>query len=225
MTSTGEEGRLRELLEEAVSDVEPRRGLDAIRTRTAASRRRPWLIGAAAAVIGSAAVVGAVVGWGTGPDSRRPPAGPDHGLSRLLTVYYVGDTAAGPRLFPERHTRLVGDAAVEAAVQEAVTGAAEDPDHRTPWPDGTSVAGVRRVSGVLTVDLSGDVARRPSGMAALQATLAVQQVVWTAQAVVHRRLPVRFFLEGRPTPRLLGVPTDHPVMAAPPGMVLAHGTP
>ncbi|MDX6301801.1 MAG: hypothetical protein QOF53_3015 [Nocardioidaceae bacterium] len=225
MTPTGEEGRLRALLEDAVSDVEPRPGLDVIRTRTAASRRRPWLIGAAAAVIGTAAVVGAVVGSGTGPDSRRPSAGPDHGLSRRLTVYYVGGTAAGPRLFPERHTRLVGDAATEAAVQEAVTGAADDPDHRTPWPAGTSVAGVRRAGGVLTVDLSGEVARRPSGMPALQARLAVQQVVWTAQAVVHRRLPVRFLLEGRPTPQLLGVPTDHPVTALPPGLVLAPATP
>jgi Sporulation and spore germination len=224
MTATGEEGRLRALLEDAVSDVEPRPGLDAIRTRTAASRRRPWLIGAAAAVIGTAALVGAVVGSGTDPDTRRPPAGADHGLSRRLTVYYVGDTAAGPRLFPERHTRLVGGAP-EAAVQEAVTGAADDPEHRTPWPAGTSVAGVRRAGGVLTVDLSGEVARRPSGMPAVQARLAVQQVVWTAQAVVHRRLPVRFLLEGRPTPQLLGVPTDHPVTAAPPGLVLAPGTP
>jgi hypothetical protein len=51
-------------------------------------------------------------------------------------------------------------------------------------------------------------------MTRAEAALAVQQLVYTAQAVAHERLPVTFLLEGRPAATLLGEPTDRPVAAA-----------
>jgi predicted transcriptional regulator len=216
-TATGVDDRLRAILEDAVSEVEPRAGLSSIRSRTSASRRRPWLVGVAAAAIATAATIGAVVGSANPSRSNDAPGGPA-GASGGVTVYFLADTGAGPRLLPERHERPTE---ARAAVEQAVTGAADDPDHRTPWPAGTSVAGVHAGQGVLSVDLSGEVAERPPGMPPAVARLAVQQVVWTARAAVHSRMPVRFLLDGRPTPTLLGVRTDRPVAAAAGRLVLA----
>jgi hypothetical protein len=67
---------------------------------------------------------------------------------------------------------------------------------------------------VLSVDLSGPVLDRPAGMTTADAGLALQQLVRTAQGAARTSLPVRFLLDGRPTPRLLGVPTGRPVPAA-----------
>ncbi|HEX6247795.1 MAG TPA: Gmad2 immunoglobulin-like domain-containing protein [Nocardioidaceae bacterium] len=56
--------RLRRLLEDAVSEVEPRRGLDSIHARTKVvpmQSRRAWLLGAGAAAVATAATVAGVV--------------------------------------------------------------------------------------------------------------------------------------------------------------------
>jgi hypothetical protein len=126
------EDRLRALLDDAVSDVEPTPALSAIRNRTKVTpmnRHRTWLVAAAAAVAVSAATVTTVVLTGddggrpdrAGPASttdptpdESPSAGDDTAspgpepsdapkVEQAVPVYYVGETPAGPRLFREFH--------------------------------------------------------------------------------------------------------------------------
>ena len=139
-----DDDQVRALLEDAVSDVEPRRSLEEIRSRTTASprSRRPWVWGAGGAVLATAATIAAIAvlsgGPGTtdaGPDTTpaTQPTGPTTSATErpggvTVTAYYVGDTAPGARLFPESYP-VEGDVQVDQAVERAITGAADDPDY------------------------------------------------------------------------------------------------
>ncbi len=216
---------IRTLLEDAVSDVEPRRGLDEITARTSsAPRRRPWAWGTAGAVVATAAVVTAVVAVtglpGSGP-ARPGPAGggtADTATSPwVVPVYYVGDTGAGPRLFRERHVGPPSrsDDKDLDAVQQAVDGDAFDPDYRSDWPAGTHVDAVRAGGGATTVALSGgSLSARPAGVSAAEARAALQQLVYTVRANLGNDRPVRFEVDGSRAATLLGVPTSGDVAAA-----------
>lgn len=160
-----EEARLRELLDDAVADVEPRPALDVITARTAQARpdRRPWLYGAGAAVAATAATVTAFAVLGpdavqqaepppaTGPVATEPAEDPtteplDEGpdtadpepvpVDAAVPVYYVGETGQGPRLYREFHPGI-GAAPLAQALSDAVGRAPDDPDYATPWPAGT----------------------------------------------------------------------------------------
>ncbi len=235
--------RLHELLSDAVSGVEPTPGLEAIRSRTKVhpmSTRRPWILGAGAAVLATAATITAVSLAGNnnpaGPDDTPAAAGPTSSTSSTpkdrqgqaaasagptatagsaVPVYYVGDTSHGPRLYREFHNLPTAptDDAVAQGVHEAVAGSPQDPDYASLWPQGADVQHVERSSGTIVVDL-GDAALlrdRPAGMSQQQAEESVQQVVYTAQAGYQDRAPVQFLLDGRPTDTVLGVPTSKPV--------------
>jgi hypothetical protein len=249
----------RDLLDDAVADVEPRPGLDAIRARTTTGRagRRPWAWAGAGAVLATAATVAAVTvlspGPATTPDSDpgftgRTPAGPSAAPSPTATpdptptsdptgtpapttaaapatgalpVYYVGATSRGPRLFREfAPSRGVGG--LVEAVEDAVLGRSADPDYTSGWPAGTFLQHAQLSGGVLAVDLGGPVETRPGAMSAAAARLAVQQLVYTAQAAVQDRIPVTFLVDGRPAARLLGVDTSAPVAEAAQDDVLAQ---
>lgn len=159
-----EDERMRQLLDDAVSDVEPRESLDAIRSRTAVTplrARRPWILGAGAAVVATAATVAAVAVMGgnpgtttaqdpgfaapsspaADPDAADPDAAdPDASEQVTVPVYYVGDTSRGPRLFREFHrVQSNGPDPVTPALNEAVGTQPVDGDYRTDWPAGTSV--------------------------------------------------------------------------------------
>lgn len=146
---------------------------------------------------------------------------PGGGTVAALPVYYVADTPVGPRLFREFHRQQVAGGTVEdltrAALTESAGGSPLDPDYRTDWPDGTAAvtATMDRSSGdpVITVDLTSasDLAARPAGTDAVDARMAVQQLVFTAQAGFATRAPVRFLLDGAQTPSLLGVAAADPV--------------
>jgi hypothetical protein len=218
--------QLRALLDDAVSDVEPRGSLDEIRSRTTATHsRRPWAWGAGGAVLATAATIAAIAvlssGPGTtdggpGPAAATQPTGPQTSAtepqSRTVTGYYVVQTKRGPLLYPESHV-VVGDAPVEQTVERAVTGQADDPDYGTAWPAGTTLQKAQLSDGVLSVDLGGVPADRPAGMTAAQAELALDQAVRSAQSAFGSQLPVTFLLDGRPAPTLLGVSTGQPVPA------------
>lgn len=252
--SPGDDERLRRLLNDAVSDVEPRESLDAIRTRTVATSSRPrrhWMWGAGAAVVATAATVAAVtvVGGSPGSAGRQgpgPAAGPTGAASTApsqvlrsaepsdtpsspnpsqeapatvssIPVYYPGETGHGLRLYREFHRTSDGDPAL-AALTDAVAGTPLDPDYRQVWPDGTSVRAFHvdgtGDSGLITVDLAGGPASlkdRPAGMDADTAHMAVQQLVYTAQAVTQTRAPVRLLLDGQETDTVLGEPTAKPL--------------
>ena len=58
-----------------------------------------------------------------------------------VPVYYLGDSSRGPRLYREFHrVPLMNGDPVSTAAFEAVAETPDDPDYRTPWPGGTTVA-------------------------------------------------------------------------------------
>ena len=227
------EDDVRTLLDDAVSDVEPRPGLDAIRERTARAdrSRSTWLwagLGAAAAVV---VVVGAVAVLGdsspspsagpaaVGPSSPGAPAttttgrpSAAAGATTVVPVYYVGATRQGQRLFREFHPAPADDP-FSVAADDAVRGNAADPDYRSAWPAGTTLNHAQLSEGVLSVDLGGPVRDRPATMDAATARLALQQLVRTVQGVAQQSVPVTFLVDGSPASTVLGVDTRQPVAA------------
>jgi hypothetical protein len=234
-----EEQRLRDLLDSAVSDVEPKHGLDAIQSRTKVRTmsNRPWIYGVGAAVVATAATIAAFAVLDddvTTTDSPDPagsptvaassptqtPSSPDATAEetpaelQTVPVYYVGETGQGPRLFREFHkVRADRDAATEA-VSSAVGVEPTDNDYGSPW-FGTSVVAdsVVHEGGTITVDLATDapVRGRPGDMTEEEAAMAVEQVLYTAQAALQSRDPVQILVNGNRTDQVFGVPTSEPL--------------
>ena len=191
----------------------------------AVPRPGSWIWVTAGTVAATAATIGAVT-LVTGPPGAGGvvPRPPDDHLTttpQLVTVYFVGDTGAGPRLFAER--REFGGRAdvLRWSLSNVVSGNAQDSDYTSRWPSGASVAGARLRYGVLSVDLHGPVVRRPAGMTRADAEVALQQVVRTAQDVSGWRGPVTFRHDGARAATVLGVPTRRPVGRSPDDVSLA----
>jgi hypothetical protein len=206
---------LRTLLESAVSDVEPRHALDEIRARTEhrGGSRRPWLWGVGGAIVATAAAVTAVALLVNPPSTTQAgPAG--HGSAGpspsgfatkfvgTFAVYYVGATRHGPRLFREFDRLSLSAPPGVLAVTRTLTGKAHDPDYGTLWPAGTKAvridlagSGSKRVIQVVLASPV-DLARRPTGMSATDARIAIQQVVYTVQASLQDTAPVEFMRAG-----------------------------
>lgn len=251
--------RLRRLLEDAVSDIEPRDSLSSIHARTKVSfmnSKRSWLLGAGAAVVATAATVVAVAvlsddgttedpGFAGSPATASPqpssePATPTPSEEPSKTaapetatvpVYYVGETTRGTRLFREFHRVETGGDPLGAALTEAVSTVPDDPDYRTDWPEGTTARGTfDGADGEISVILRNDAVdlrQRPGQMTPEQADLAVEQLIYTAQAATQTRAPVQFYLEregatGNRTDMLLGVPVSEPLAQGTPEDVLAQ---
>jgi hypothetical protein len=160
--------------------------------------------------------------------SSSPSSSPGSPSSRTYAVYYVGsDPRDRPVLFREFH-RLpaqasaapTGDTSIlSTAVRDAIAASALDPDYVSPWAglvtlDRTSYDSA---AGLLQVTLKdGAPAQRPATMSAAEARAAIQQLVYTAQAAVGKRVPVTFTI-GRDAsvahPTLLGVDVSSPVPA------------
>lgn len=244
---------LRELLTDAVADVEPDDALGSIRNRTKVtpmSARRPWLLGAGGAVVATAATITAIAFAGNlGNDDSADPgpatspsgqvnlpsgtrgttdapddseeietggdrAGADPGA---VPVYYAGDTARGLGLYREFLSGDDPSQPVLAALTHAVEGDPLDPDYRSLWPDGADINEVGVGAKVLTVNIDGVPADRPAGMSEREAELAVQQVVYTAQAAHGRgRIPVMLEINHKgPSTTVLGVDTSEWLPNAP----------
>jgi hypothetical protein len=245
--------QLRRLLEDAVSDVEPRDSLGSIHARTkvrSMSSKRSWLLGAA--VVATAATVAAVTvltGDGTtdepgvaspsvaangsaseqaSPTPSQQPSPSESAApaeSATVPVYYLGETTRGPRLYREFHrVELMNGDPVSTAVFEAVAEDPDDPDYLSPWPGGTTAATVEDPpADVITVDVRGPGLReRPEGMTPEEAELAIEQLVYTAQAAHQSRSPVQLLLDGNRTDTLLGVPVSEPLSEGAPEEVLAQ---
>jgi hypothetical protein len=236
-----DEHRLRDLLDDAVSDVEPRHGLDAItsRTKVTSMSNRPWLYGVGGAVLATAATIAAFAvldgdsGTTTSPDpvdsptavsTEKPEKSPTPDDSptaepapteTTVPVYYVGETGQGPRLYREFHQALGADedASAAQAVQDALGVPPDDPDYATLWPSGSEVQHVELSGDTIVVDLMDADALhdRPAGMTEREAQLALEQLIYTVQGVYQDRAPVRFLLDGQITDTVLGVPTSEPL--------------
>jgi len=154
--------------------------------------------------------------------AESPSEPPESAAEFTLPSYFVRDTPQGLRLTREFST-VVGDVDPERdAVRTAVLGRTLDPDYRTLWPDGSEVGAVSASGGTITVDLLGDLHDRPGSMSQEEAQLAVQQVVYSAQAIVGQgRLPVQLTLNGDAADQVLGVPASEPFSNAPENDVLA----
>ncbi len=210
------------------------------RTTSPAPPRRWWYAGGAALAAAAAVTAVAVLGPGTTPSTAPDPAdqpsapstpgtspAPDPSPTEPTTpstlppvtetftaaVYYVGETPRGPRLYREFQA-LPGDGFVPLApsVRAAVEGDPEDPDYRSPWAGtGAALTGATGDAELVTVDLTGDLRLRPGGLDPVEAALAVEQVVRTAQAAVGSAAPVQLLLDGQRTDQLLGVPVAEPL--------------
>src|SRR5690349_11806466 len=60
---------------------------------------------------------------------------------RALPVYYVAETAAGPRLQREFHRLAAADPGTAAVREMLARPTGTDPDYRNPWPAGTTLRG------------------------------------------------------------------------------------
>lgn len=192
-----DDGPLRELLHEAVSEIEPRPALHTIRSRTAVRQRsrarRTWVWGAGGAVVATAATVLAVTALtgqlATPGSDPGPAASSNDPTAAAVPVYYVADTSRGPRLYREFQPGGPGDD-LDQALNAALTGEGlMDPDYRTDWPAGTTLenAALDTASGTIAIQLRNDaldLRERPAGMSPVEAQVAVQQLVFTAQAAV-----------------------------------------
>lgn len=123
--------QLRRLLEDAVSDVEPREGLDAIRARTrvrSMSTRRSWLLGAGGAVVATAATV--------------------------VAVAVLADGGAGDE--PGREPGFAGPSASTGAVESA---APTDPSSPTPQPSSSTTGSTPATTSTVPVYYVGETSR------------------------------------------------------------------
>jgi hypothetical protein len=164
----------------------------------------------------------------TGPDLAGTPSAsgttvPDgDGTARPVDVYFVGDTAAGPRLFREVRPDLDPDSRVVLGIHAALGGDALDPDYRSPWPEGVVLRQWSDGPDGITVSLEGAPVDRPADMSEQDARLALEQLVRTAQAVGGRgNVPVDVQVEQQVTDTILGVPTTAPLTRSPDLEVLA----
>ncbi len=229
-TPPNDDSELRRLLDDAVSDVHPGEGMDRIRDRTqhrvarpsSAARWIPVTVAAALAtvlVIAGAAWLGrtqsppaAGPGTSDGATSGEPASQPARAVD--VTVYYVGDTAAGPRLFSEQHTvpNATGSD-LQAAITEAVTSPPRDADYENLFL-GLGVDATATTDGnATTIDLAAPLSA-PPGMKPALAQMALQALAWTADSVSSGAGPVTFTVAGAPADQVLGVDTTTAVQRA-----------
>ncbi len=167
---------------------------------------------------------------GTPSEEPSPDASPTDGAGAdespspgstttvAVPVYFVADQPAGPRLFREFHRLPKDDVAagqVADALRAAMEGAALDPDYRSDWPADATVTGVTvdgtAADDVVWIDLHGDVHDRPGGLTEDEAAMALEQLIYTTQAVLQQRQPVQFLIDGERTDTVLGQPTSEPL--------------
>ncbi len=236
---------LRRLLDAAVSDVHPEGGPDEIRALARRPSGRRWVPVSLAAAAATAVVIGGGA-WlaqqrpaepppaagpapagepstPTDPDNATDPGAEAPAEARTVetTVYFVGDTAAGQRLFPER--RRIDDATgtdLQAAVTEVLSARPEDPDYTSPLADLGATATATVSEGAVTIDLAAPLPR-PSGMDEEQATQALQSLVWTADTAASVAGPVTFTVGGAPAGEVLGLDASSPVERAGEDSVMA----
>jgi hypothetical protein len=127
-----------------------------------------------------------------------------------VPVYYVGDTAGGPRLFAEeRHVADATGTDLQVAVDEALNGQPLDPDY-DPWPVSGVTGKATTADGVITIDLSG-LSGSTGNVNDPDAGIALQALVWTADAATKSTLPVQFLVDGKPSDTLLATDVSSPV--------------
>ncbi len=218
------DSNLRRLLDDAVSDVHPEEGLDEIRARGRRPSAGRWLPLTLAAAVATMLVIGGAA-WlagrqpsqdaaaGPGAPAGEPSGQPSAAAGRTVQVpvYYVGTTAVGPRLFAETHeVNDTTDTELQVAVQQALSSNPLDADYENSFRSLGVTAMADDDGGQVTIDLS-EPLPRPDGMNDEAAQMAVQSLVWTADAAVQGNGAVQFTVEGTQVDQVLGVDTSSPV--------------
>jgi hypothetical protein len=244
--------RLRELLSDAVSDIEPADRLRELRASVHPSpkvvpmaRPRSWYaaagIVATAAVIGVTAYLTSVVGersdqlgpTGSGgsvvptaiaTDTAAPQPSRDHPRPHFtsVTVYFLGHGPRGDVLYPQPTVVSTDDDPLDAAVASLMTDPYEH-RYRAGWSAGWLVS-ARLRPGAIDVELGDVPESRPAGMSRRTASEVVQSAVYTLQAAAHSQAKVTFLRSGERAPSVLGVPTDLPLAAGRATQVLSRMT-
>lgn len=149
----------------------------------------------------------------TGSDTAEPSETSAPAGTTVVPVYFVGDTARGPRLFREFRA-VPSDNPLMEATALMLAGDTLDPDYRTLWP-GVEISDVSATDGVLLVQIPGDgFTDRPDGMSKKAADLALQQLVYTLQGVQQDRAPIQIVRDGGPA-QLFGLNTEPQFADAP----------
>jgi hypothetical protein len=148
------------------------------------------------------------------------------GAAVAVPAYYAGEAPGGLALYRE-FVYAPSTAKLLGAVRAAATADPKDRDYRTLWPADTKVTSAQVSDepgdGLITIDLTGNLHDRPSGMTEREAGLAIEQLIYSAQGAVGMgRLPVQLLLDGKHTDTVLGVPTSEPLANAPVLQTLAH---
>lgn len=228
--------RLAALVSDSVAEVEPTDALDALRARTAAPSRRPWILAAGGTMVATAAVITAIAlaGGGQpvtddptpapGPATQEPsgsvepseatddPSVPEPATLTSVPVYYAGDTPDGVRLY--REFTLVENARelLLESTDRAVSGTPDDADYRTLWPTGSAVVDATWDGDVARISLTDVSLDQPNGMGEDEARIAIQAVIYSAQAALGEgRVPVQLLVDGQPSATVLGQPTSEPL--------------
>ncbi|MFL6133250.1 MAG: Gmad2 immunoglobulin-like domain-containing protein [Nocardioidaceae bacterium] len=155
-----DDDQIRALLDDAVSDVQPRHGLDTIQARTAAApspNHRPWLWGVGGAVVATAATVAAVAALGNGPSApsadpgfagtsapatQRPSAQPSSDEASEQPSSQPGDRASASDERSDQSGDQLGDRSSASA--RPSNHATDDPS-RTPSSDHTNGPSAQQV--------------------------------------------------------------------------------
>jgi len=124
--------------------------------------------------------------------------------STTVPVYLVGDGPSGPRLF-RSSASVPQDAPLVGAVQYLMNGRPADPDYRSSYKPGAfGDVSYDQAKGFTVVLLDGAL-EQAGGMSKKDAMIAVQQLVYTLEAVQGTTdAPVTVVKDGAPV-RLLGL--------------------
>ena len=153
----------------------------------------------------------------TGPSATATDQPTSVGTTTVsLPVYFVGpigDDKPTYKLFREFVPKSLptGASPQERAKAALVTAINAQPWSNTagylqPW-SGQTIGDVTVTSGLITVDLA-DAGNPQAAVTAEIRRLAVQELVWTAQAAAQQSVPVRFLVQGKATPLFGSIATD-----------------
>lgn len=219
--------RITDLLHEVADDVEPGDRLDAIRADIGVRRPgRGWWAAGGVGLVAASVVAALALTTGapspTEPQPVAPPASTNADAStRAVAVYYQGDTGLGLRLYRE-FRRVRTDDPLTAALTLVFEGTPSDPDYRTGWaPVPGTFVGAEVVDDVIRVEIGDPELLIEHDPPVAQNALAIEQVIFTAQAALQERLPVQFVHDGEPVSELFGRDASEPLPGAPQDEVLA----
>lgn len=197
------------------------------------NRSRTWLVMPAAALAVAVVVTGIALLTHVSPPQAPPTdlnptaiptnsrtGGPVQARDVNVPVYFLGDSTAGARLFREFRTYqgVTGWSTLRVAVTGAVLGDSTDPDYHSAFPKGTT-ARASQDGDTVIVDLRSD--NDLTTVNTHEGEVGVQAVVYTVDAVLQRKAPVRFLVNGSAADRVLGVDTSQLVRRAPADAVQA----